>query len=235
MTSDQLDLAAWFADMGRDLLARGDVADTLNEICRLAVAAIDACQAAGISQVHRGQRIETPAATTKVAENLHTLQYELNDGPCMDAAWEEHTIQIDDMTGEQRWPAFAAEAARTGVRSMLCFQLFTHKDTMGALNLFSDRPHAFDEHDQELGLIFASHAAIALAGAQTEASLTSAIQTRQHIGEAVGILSERHDITTHDAFRMLAKASQHHNIRLRELADRLVTSENDRRPGSADT
>lgn len=124
MTSEQLDLAAWFADMGRDLLARGGVGDTLNEICQLAVAAIDACQAAGVSQVHRGQRIETPAATTKVAEDLHTLQYELNDGPCMDAAWEQQTIGIDDMTDEGRWPRFAAEAAKAGIRSTLCFQLF---------------------------------------------------------------------------------------------------------------
>lgn len=233
--TDQLELAAWFAEMGRELLSRSDVADTLHETCRLAVAAIDACQSAGVSQLHRGQRIETPAATTETVEQLHTLQYELNNGPCVDAAWRHHTVRIDDMTRDQRWPRFADKAAKLGVRSMLCFQLFTHKDTLGALNLFSDTPHAFDDHDTDLGLIFASHAAIALAGAQTEADLQSAVSTRQHIGEAVGILAERHDLTTHDAFRMLARASQHHNIRLRDLATRLVDAENAHRRGPADS
>lgn len=229
MGANDLDLAGWFGNMAHDLSSRDNVADTLHEICRLARDAIEACQAAGITQVHRRQRIEVPAATNETAERLHTLQYELGDGPCMDAAWEHHTVQIDDMTVEKRWPRFAAQATRMGVRSMLCLQLFTHEDTLGALNLFSDRPRAFDEHDRELGLIFASHAAVALAGAQKEAGLEAAVRTRQIIGEASGILSERHDVTTTDAFRMLVKVSQDHNIKLRELAERLVKSEDGNR------
>ncbi|HVX47114.1 MAG TPA: GAF and ANTAR domain-containing protein [Mycobacteriales bacterium] len=226
MTSEDLNLAEWFAEMARHLLSRDDVADTLNETCRLAVAAITHCQEAGISQVHRGQRIDTPAATNQIVADLHILQYELNDGPCMEAAWEEQTVHIQDMNTDERWPRFARAAAGRGVQSMLCFQLFTDDDTFGALNLFSDTPHAFDEYDNEVGLIFASHAAVALAEAQTQAGLKAAIITRQQIGEAVGILSERHNITTAQAFSLLAQASQHRNTPLRDIAARLVETEN---------
>jgi transcriptional regulator with GAF, ATPase, and Fis domain len=226
LVTEHMDLAEWFADMARNLLSRGGVADTLNETCQLAVAVIPGCQSAGISQVHRNQRIETPAATSPTAEKLHTAQYELNDGPCMDAAWKQHTISIPDMTAEDRWPRFAEQAVQLGVHSMLCFQLYTHQDTLGALNLFSDNADAFDEHAKELGLVFASHTAVAMAGAQNEATLKSAISSRQHICEAVGILAARHHITTTDAFRMLSKASQDRNFPLRELAARLVQAEN---------
>lgn len=225
-----MEWAEWFAAMARDLLSRGGVADTLNETCRLAVVAIEPCQAAGISQLQRGQRIQTPAATTELAAQLHTLQYELNNGPCLDAAWEQHTVHIQDMRTEDRWPRFAAAAAKQGMRSMLCFQLFTHHDTLGAMNLFSEVPDAFGEPDIELGLVFASHAAVAMSAAQTEASMSAAIVTRQRIGEAAGILSERHNITTTAAFTLLAQASQNANVPLRDLAARLVETENTNRP-----
>lgn len=221
-----MELAEWFAAMARNLLGRGDMAATLHETCQLAVAIIPACQAAGILQVHRNQRIETPAASSQAAEELHTLQYELDDGPCMDAAWEQRTTVIADMKADTRWPRFSARAAELGVQSMVCFQLFTHKDTLGALDLFSDQTDAFDEQDIELGLVFAAHTAVAMAGAQSEATLRSAIVSRQRIGEASGILAARHGITTTDAFAMLAKASQDRNIPVRELAERLVDAEN---------
>jgi GAF domain-containing protein len=130
-----------------------------------------------------------------------------------------------------RWPRFASRASVLGVGSMLCFQLFTHHDTLGALNLFSDRPHAFGADDRELGLIFASHAAVALAGARADAHWAEAVHSRQRIGEATGILSERYAITTSAAFTMLARASQEHNIKVRELAYRLVATENHNRGG----
>jgi transcriptional regulator with GAF, ATPase, and Fis domain len=226
MTSEDTDWAQWFAAMARDLLARGGISDTLGQVCTLSVAAIDGCQSAGISLVHRGKRIDTPAATDTRAVNLHQAQYDLGDGPCLDAIAEQHTVQIDDLATDDRWPRFARHATAAGIRSMLCFQLFTDRDTLGALNLFSEHAVAFDETDREVGLIFASHAAVALAGAQKEAHLTTAIHTRQRIGEVCGILAERHHITTQQAFHLLVQASQHQNVPLRDLAARIVSTEN---------
>lgn len=227
MVDERLFLAEWFAQMGRDLLKRGTVAETLDEICTLAVAAIEPCQDAGVSQLHRGQPIETPAASSHAVEVLHTLQYELGEGPCVEAACGDHTIRVDDLSRDERWPQFAKRATELGLRSTVCFQLFTHKDNFGALNLFSSQPNAFDQNAIELGLVFASHAATALAGIQNEETLKSAISTRQQIGEASGILAARHGVTTGEAFRMLVKASQNRNLLLRDIAARLVAAENE--------
>lgn len=129
-----------------------------------------------------------------------------------------------------RWPHFRAGAADTGVRSLLCIHLFTQGDTLASLNLFSDQPDAFDAATRDAGLIFASHAAIDLAAAYEQSQLAEALVTRQRIGEAVGILAKRHQLSTHEAFNLLARTSQNHNVKLRELANRLVTSEDDARP-----
>jgi GAF domain-containing protein len=204
--------------------------DVLVEACRITVAAIEACTDAGISLTHRHGKVTTLAANDTRAEKLHELQNHLGDGPCLHAMWEQHAIHVNDLTTDTRWPRFADAATESGVRSMLCVQMFTRHDTLGALNLFADHPHAFDQRDQEIGLMIATSAAIAYAGAEKETELSAAITNRQRIGEAVGILAERHNITTTRAFDLLVRSSQNHNTRLRDIASRLVETEDQNRP-----
>jgi AmiR/NasT family two-component response regulator len=49
-----------------------------------------------------------------------------------------------------------------------------------------------------------------------------ALGTRELIGQAQGILMEREHITSQQAFDILRRASQHLNIKLREVAQDLV-------------
>lgn len=221
--------------MARDMLSADGVDATLAEACRRAVDLIDGCQAAGVSLVRRGELVETPAATSHMVYAIHGLQQELREGPCWDAEWIETTVRIDDLSAETRWPRFAARAVGSGVRSMLCFQLFTHRDTLGALNLFSNLPHAFNEDAVEVGDVFAAHVAIALAGAQAQTNLGYAVRSRQLIGEAVGILAKENEISTIAAFASLRSTSQQRNLKLRELAARLVAGHNQDSAGPGPT
>lgn len=77
-------------------------------------------------------------------------------------------------------------------------------------------------------MIFASHAAIALDKTMTVTSLTAALRSRQLIGEAVGIVMERHAIDEHAAFNYLVRVSQNSNVRLRDVAQNLVDDLTDR-------
>ena len=54
------------------------------------------------------------------------LQYELGEGPCLDAVWEQDTFRIDDLTVEPRYGDWSRRVvAETGIRSSLSLQLFT--------------------------------------------------------------------------------------------------------------
>lgn len=83
------------------------------------------------------------------------------------------------------------------------------------------RPRTFDEAAQRAGWILASHAAVAFSAARTHQQLGDALETRHEIGEAMGILMERYALTEDSAFKLLKKASQDHNIKLREIARRI--------------
>ncbi len=104
---------------------------------------------------------------------------------------------------------------------MLSFQLYVEGDNLGALNLYSRQPGSFDDESEHVGLLFASHAAIAASGARKQAGLAHSVATRQVIGQAQGILMEPHKITADQAFTLLVRVSQQRNTKLRELAERL--------------
>jgi len=105
---------------------------------------------------------------------------------------------------------------------MLSFQLYVEGDNLGALNLYSREPNAFDDESEHIGLLFASHAAVAFADAQKLDQLNSAVETRDLIGQAKGILMERYQISAEQAFRVLTRVSQQRNRKLRDLAAELA-------------
>ncbi len=209
-------LATGLADMARDLLAQESVQNTLDRIVGHAVDLVDGCDAAGIL-VLRGGKVQTMAATDNVARASDHKQAQLRSGPCFDAAYHKQQVYrlADLTTAEHRWPDYASWARELGVGSMMGFLLYTAgEDDLGALNLYSKRPDAFGDRSEQAGWILASHAAVALSSAHTTAQLHEAIGSRQDVGAAIGILMERYRLDERAAFDLLARLSQHHNIKL---------------------
>lgn len=223
-----VELAETFASVARTLLAANTLEETLDTICRLAVQTIEGCEHAGVSLIQR-RSIETRGASDPVPHAVDKVQYEADEGPCLDAMRDEETIRADDLSREPRWSHFAERAAKeTGVNSILSFRLFVEKDTMGALNLYSTRVDAFDEETERVGAVFAAHAAVAMAGAREAQQKDEAIRTRDVIGQAKGIVMARQGVSEDEAFDVLRRASQRMNIKLREVAEQVA-----RRPTGA--
>jgi hypothetical protein len=63
---------------------------------------------------------------------------------------------------------------------------------------------------------------VAMAGAQEVDQLRSAVEFRDLIGQAKGILIERFKISGDQAFQVLTRVSQHSNRKLRDIAAELV-------------
>jgi len=178
----------------------GDVEGTLQTLTETAVGIVPGAEDCTITYVTGRRRVEPRAATGDLPQQVDEMQDRLQEGPCLDAVWEQETVRVDDMRTETRWPRFAAEAVALGVLSSLSLQLFVEGDNLGALNLYARRPHAFGEESEDVGLLLAAHAAVAVAGAQTEEHLRRAVDSRDLIGQAKGILMERYKITGDQAF-----------------------------------
>ena len=134
------------------------------------------------------------------------------------------TIRIDDLREDSRWPQFSAIAVANGVLSILSVQLFVEDNSMGAIDIYSDQVAAFDGEAENTALLLASHAAIAMAASRTVGNLRVAVESRDLIGQAKGILMERYKIDAGRAFDLLVLSSQSTHRKLREVSDELVHS-----------
>lgn len=197
---------------------------TLVEVVRAAVELIPGCDEASISVVLGRRRVTSEAASGDLPQAVDALQEQLQEGPCLDAAYLHATVRVADMATEKRWPTFAPAALAEGAAGMLSLQLYVKGDDLGALNLFSRRAGAFTDESEHIGLMFAAHAAVAYSVARREERMTRGLLTQQVIGQAQGILMERHKLTDVDAFAVLVRASQHQNVKLRDLAAQLARS-----------
>ena len=219
---DDVELAEIFAEVARALVEEHDVDRTLDRICALAVKTIDSCETAGIS-IASGRRITSLSTSDPIPRVLDDIQSETQQGPCVDAIKEHEVFVTGSLSQERRWPEFSRRAnEETGVESILSLRLFTNEDTMGALNLYSTRPDAFHDQDIATGSVFAAHAAVALTNATREAQLQEKAATRDVIGMAKGIIMARQQVSDDEAFAILRRASQRMNVKIRELADRVV-------------
>ncbi|MCE6995457.1 GAF and ANTAR domain-containing protein [Saccharothrix sp. S26] len=221
---DLAELASRLGDLARYLQQQDGVEDTLRGVVRAAVDTVPGARYAGVSVTEARKSMRTIAGSDELVGKVDQAQIDLGQGPCLDALYGKHVAVLPDMARERRWPRFASRAVELGVGSMLSFQLYVTDDALGALNLYSSDAHAFNDQSEQVGTLFAAHAAVAMADAQQIEGMTRAVSTRDLIGQAKGILIERHRITGDQAFAVLVRASQRTNTKLAHIAEYLVHS-----------
>jgi GAF domain-containing protein len=202
----------------------GDVRAMLEAITRVAARSVPGAEESGISCLVAGRTVQPCAATGNLPRRLDEVQNRLGEGPSLDAVRSRRTVRVDDIATERRWPRFTPAAVRLGVGSARSFHLFVDQDSLGALNLYAGRPRAFTDESETVGLVFASHAAVALQGAQQQQSLRSAMDHRDLVGQAKGILMERYKLTAEQAFATLVHTSSITNRKLTDIAEELTAT-----------
>lgn len=225
---DSPDLASSLAAAAAAINTAESVPETLEAIARATRASVPGFNHVGISIRHRDGRIETMAGTSKLVWDLDELQYGLSEGPCVDAIHAEPVVTVPNLRHDQRWPHYVPEAVKHGLRSQLAVQLFAEEERLGGLNLYSTESDEIDDDAPHAAQLFATHAAIALGRAKQEENLNQALSSRKTIGQAIGILMERYGIDEDRAFQFLVRASSTGNIKLRDIAEELVVTTNER-------
>jgi GAF domain-containing protein len=175
--------------------------------------------------------LHTRSATSPEVRDLDGDQYQLNQGPCVEATRTGNTVNVLIDSPDFPWPEFGDRARTHGVGSILSTPLRVRDKTVGALNIYSRDAELFGDADRELAGKFAEEASVVLANAVTFMSmelvneqLKEAVASRDVIGQAKGILMARQSCTADEAFDILRRGSQRENRKLRELAEDLAAS-----------
>ena len=228
MTIDPEGLDSAIRVLSRLLLTEETLEATLDRVASLACRTLDACDMASVTMIKDGKP-STPVQTDPLAGDLDAAQYRSEKGPCLEAYSVRQVVRgtVPDCAGH--WPEFTAAAAEAGVRAVLAVPLVANGRPLGALNLYSKTAVSYDEAAEETAALFTEQAAVACANAEvywrtyslTE-HLREALESRDVIGQAKGILMVRRGCTADAAFEALRKVSQQRNIKLRVVAERVV-------------
>lgn len=205
----------------RARLVPGDLDATLQAITTAAKDLVPGVQDASVSMRRSDGRLESYAMTGQTIALLDQRQSELREGPCYDTLAAASSVVSEDLLADQRYPRFGPVAAAHGIRALAGVRLFENAQTVGALNLYSREVGAFED----LGVLtrlFSSQAAVALAYSLEIEGLHEAMRSRALIGQAVGIVMERYQLSDQQAFAFLTRLSQHGNVKLRRVAEELI-------------
>ncbi|WP_460763809.1 GAF and ANTAR domain-containing protein [Nocardiopsis oceani] len=227
-------LAARFAELSTHLFTASSVSEVLDHLVLVAGEVVQGGGAVSVT-LQRGDEFTTPAYRGALAHQLDHLQYEHGEGPCLDSASSSGKAfaASADLAVDTTWPDFAKAATAAGCRSVLSLGLFPDATEslprLGSLNFYARGTHAFEPGDQDVGMLLAAHAGVALVSTTmlSEADLRNvnlerALESRDVIGQAKGILMERQRLTPEQAFDKLRDASNRLNTKLSELARRLI-------------
>lgn len=203
-----------------------DLEQTLGQIVAAAVDTIPGVDAGSISMVEGGT-ITTRQPTSEEIGKLDKVQSELHEGPCITAIEdppESGMVIAQDLADadRDRWPRFGPHVVEAGYRGLMSTQLSVEGGVRAALNLYSTKPDAFDSTARTLAGLFSIQAAVLLYGANQAGHLQRAVDSRDLIGRAKGILSERFQVDDDTAFQMLVKSSQDTNLKLTAVAQWLT-------------
>lgn len=229
------ELAGVVARMSGLLLTEETVETSLSVLSALAHETVPGSSGAGVSLVEGGRRTSAGSTDDRVRA-ADALQYELDEGPCLTAAATRELVVIDDLEQEQRWPRWTAAALSLGLRATLSTPLVAGDTTVGAIKVYSDRPHAFDEVSRQRLTLFGTQAALLVANAQSaqraermSEGLRAAVRDRDLVGMAKGVLMGRHAIDEHAALRMLIARGAEQGVDLAAAARAVVESTTGRR------
>lgn len=216
------------AELSGLLLSEENQETTLRRVADLAVRCLPSCDAVGVTLVADGAA-STHAATGGLVYEVDHYQYDIDDGPCLQAVRDGRPYEVEDMAGSERWHRFCQHAAERGIQSSLSLPLLVRGEALGALNLYARRARAFSPADRETALMFAVQAAVALANAQTFAAgvrladqLREALDSRAVIDQAIGAVMTQRRCDADEAFERLRTGSQNAHRKLRLVAGDVV-------------
>jgi GAF domain-containing protein len=209
------------------MLGDADPDAVLGRVCAATKALVAGADEVSVTLLEQAPR--TAASTGDLALRADEIQYAGDQGPCLEAARSGVPVLVTDVGQVDRWPSYLPGVGELGVGGSLSVPLEVGDKVVGALNIYSTQPAAFDDEAIATAYDVAQFAGI-VATARDEWSratafaeqMRQAMESRAVIEQAKGILMAENRCSADEAFKALVRASQDSHRKLREVAMLLV-------------
>ncbi|GAA3806129.1 GAF and ANTAR domain-containing protein [Sphaerisporangium flaviroseum] len=229
--------------LARELAALGRVHEgtsmesVLQGITGAVAAGVPGC-AGGTVELRREERLMLSASHSDLIA-LVDREQALGEGPSVEALATGRSVLVTDVLLDTRWPRYTVTAVKHGVRSTLILPIAIDGATL-VLGLYAVRPGAFSGGSADaLAALLTEQLTVALANISDyddvltdAAQLQEALAGRAVIDQAKGIIMHASGCSAEAAFDELRRLSQHHQVKVADLA-RLLVSEHQSKHGGA--
>jgi ANTAR domain len=213
--------------IARELSGEFSGAQIIQRAVRQAVKGVEGCDYAGISlRSHQGE-VQTPAWTSPAVWAADAMQIALDEGPSLEPMWISDQVVADDLSTNRRWPRWAPEVVKLGLRSLISVRLPGGSQTFAALNLYSAKAYGFGPTSLDQACSYAVEVleAIELGGGAT--GFETAMSTRSIVGMAEGMMRYRYGFSQERSLALLQMYSARSHVSLRDAAKEFVSEGRD--------
>ncbi|YCK79766.1 GAF and ANTAR domain-containing protein (plasmid) [Arthrobacter sp. D3-18] len=179
--------------------------------------------------VERGRHPATAASSAEQARRLDETQYNLNQGPCLTALREHHTVLIPDLHTTTRWHGYAAAISGEGIRSILAVPVPLDETANAALNCYARSPNVFNPELIELAEAQARKLSPVLRSALgtrpiegNKEDLHHLLQSRAAVDAAIALIMVQNRCSRTMALTLIHRAGRHNDSRVHEVASRIL-------------
>jgi GAF domain-containing protein len=222
-------LSQAFVELADTLVDDFDVVDFMTLLTERCVELLGATDG-GLMLVDPLGDLRVVASSSEQMRTLELLELQSSEGPCLDAFRTAEAIRADNLDAiSLNWPGFGTHVHNAGYRSIYAVPMRLRANVIGALNLFNTDQSPWDEDDLKVAQALADVATIGLLHHRAmhdsqllSTQLQSALDSRVMIEQAKGLLAERLNVTTEEAFERLRRYARSHNLLLANVATDLV-------------
>ncbi|WP_175047859.1 GAF and ANTAR domain-containing protein [Microlunatus speluncae] len=223
-------LADVFVDVADTLVDDFDLIDFLHKLADHA-AAISGAASVGLMLADHTDQLSFVASSSAAAQHLELIQLQNDEGPCLDCFRNRTPVIVSDLSAAlERWPKFAPLAMAAGLNAVHAFPMRLRDRTIGAMNIFGAVAQPLEPRDVQVIQALADVATIAIiqersiARAETlTEQLQGALNSRIVIEQAKGSIAQALGLSVDQAFEVLRTRARRNELRLTDLAHRVVT------------
>lgn len=204
-------------------------ARSLSKLAEMAVRQVPGSAAAHVT-IWRGRELTAMAASHPDAAELADLEIAAGAGPLTTAVRNGSPVSCPDTLDDDRWPRWAEEALRRGLRSSVHLVRQFPPMTL-VLAIFGARPGSLDADGVPMAEMLARFGSTVFANSlaygaaqRTATQLKDSVAARAVTDQAKGILMHALGCDADEALRYLRRESQRRHVKVTDVAARVIAA-----------
>ena len=229
-----VEIVAALKEVTARITAASSLSAAVDDVLKITAGLMPPYVRSGITVIAQGE----PAAFASAglpAEVLDEAGHAGGEGPCFEAVRTRDIVLSQRLADEARWPAWVAAARRHGIEAVLSYPFDIDPSNLGALNLYADRPEAFEGELPIIAMLVADHASLLLRVRMRQlvhedmvAEVVELPVGEATLERAIGIVMAQRGCPPEQALRHLHEAATQLGVGVPAVAERLVRTVGDR-------